>query len=94
MPNMLNELLVEQYRRDLNEIDNVVAIDFSGLNSEKMAEFRTELRKASLTMEVVKNRIAVHALKEGGLQPLLESDQAAKVFSGTHFFNFLSRSRH
>ena len=45
-------------------------------------------------MEVVKNRIAVHALKEGGLQPLLESDQAAKVFSGTHFFNFLSRSRH
>ncbi|MCB9893748.1 MAG: 50S ribosomal protein L10 [Planctomycetes bacterium] len=88
MPNMLNELLVEQYRRDLGELDNLVAIDYSGLNSEKMSEFRTELRKANLTMEVVKNRIAVHALKEGALQPLLESEQSKTVFSGQTAFLF------
>lgn len=83
MPNVLNELLVEQYRRDLGDVDNVVAIDYSGLNSEKMAQFRTELRKASLTMEVVKNRIAVQALKEGGLKPLIESEHSGIVFSGS-----------
>lgn len=88
MPNVLNELLVEQYRRDLGELDNLVAIDYSGLNSEKMSEFRTELRKANLTMEVVKNRIAVHALKEGALQPLLESEQSKTVFSGQTAFLF------
>lgn len=88
MPNMLNELLVEQYRRDLGELDNLVAIDYSGLNSEKMSEFRTELRKANLTMEVVKNRIAVHALKEGALQPLLDSEQSKTVFSGQTAFLF------
>jgi large subunit ribosomal protein L10 len=88
MPNMLNELLVEQYRRDLAELDNVVAIDYSGLDSEKMALFRTELRKANLTMEVVKNRIAVHALKGGALQPLLESSEAKTVFAGSTAFLF------
>jgi ribosomal protein L10 len=88
MPNILNELLVEQYRRDLGELDNVVAIDYSGLNSEKMAEFRTELRKANLTMEVVKNRIAVHALKEGAMQPLVESEQGKLVFTGQTAFLF------
>lgn len=88
MPNILNELLVEQYQRDLGELDNVVAIDYSGLDSEKMAEFRTELRKADLTMEVVKNRIAVHALKESGMQPLIESEQGKAIFSGQTAFLF------
>ena len=88
MPNLLNELLGEQYRRDLGELDNVVAIDYSGLDSEKMAEFRTELRKADLTMEVVKNRIAVHALKDGALKPLLESEEGKTVFSGQTAFLF------
>lgn len=82
MPNVLNELLVEQYRQDLGELDSLVAIDYSGLDSEKMSEFRTELRKAELTMEVVKNRIAVHALKDKGLQPLIESELGKTVFSG------------
>jgi len=82
MPNVLNELLVEQYRQDLGELDNLVAIDYSGLNSEKMAQFRDELRKANLTMEVVKNRIAVHALKDKGLQPLIESEVGKTIFAG------------
>lgn len=88
MPNLLNELLVEQYQRDLGEIDNVVAIDYSGLNSEKMAEFRDGLRKADLTMEVVKNRIAVHALKDSGMKPLIESEQGKAVFGGQTAFLF------
>lgn len=88
MPNMLNELLVEQYQQDLGELDNVVAIDYSGLNAEKMEEFRSSLREANLTMEVVKNRIAVHALRDKAMQPLLESEQGKQIFTGQTAFLF------
>lgn len=74
MPNALNKMLKEQLAKKLGKLDNVVVVDFQGLNSEKMALFRAELRKAKLSMEVVKNAIAVHALKELGLKPLIERD--------------------
>jgi large subunit ribosomal protein L10 len=86
MPNMLNELLVEQYQQDLGELDNLVAIDYSGLNAEKMEEFRSSLRAANLTMEVVKNRIAVKALKDKAMQPLVESEQGKAIFTGQTAF--------
>ena len=92
MLNTLNELLADQYRRHLGEIDNVVAIDFQGLNSEKMAEFRSKLREAKLSMEVVKNRIAIRALKDGGLRPMVEQDAAnrkgPRLFRGQTAFLF------
>lgn len=83
MPNLLNTLLADQYGRTLSEVSEAVIIDYSGLNSEKMAQFRTELRKARLTMEVVKNRIAVHALKDKGLKALIESPNVKKIFKGS-----------
>lgn len=82
MPNELNTMLIDQYQRSLGEVGEAVVIDYSGLNSEKMAEFRSELRKANLTMEVVKNRLAVQALKERGLKALMESDKAPEIFKG------------
>jgi large subunit ribosomal protein L10 len=82
MPNLLNELLAGQYESSLGELSDVVIIDYSGLNSEKMAEFRNSLRSANLTMTVVKNRIAVQALKDKGMQPLLESEAAEELFTG------------
>jgi large subunit ribosomal protein L10 len=88
MPNLINTLLSDQYGSSLGEVSDVVVIDYSGLNSEKMYEFRAELRKQGLTMEVVKNRIAAHALKDKGLRPLLESDTAPEVFKGPTAFLF------
>lgn len=86
MPNKLNQMLVDQLKRGLGQLDNVVVIDYQGLNSLKMAQFRSELRKAKLTMEVVKNRIAAQALRDLGLKPLLERDKALprpqQVFRG------------
>ncbi|MCC6574541.1 MAG: 50S ribosomal protein L10 [Planctomycetes bacterium] len=75
MPNKLNQMLVDQITRGMSKLDNVVIIDYQGLNSLKMAQFRSELRKAKLTMEVVKNRIASTALKAHGLKPLIEHDK-------------------
>ncbi len=40
MPNALNKMLKDQLAKKLGKIDNVVVVDFQGLNSEKMALFR------------------------------------------------------
>lgn len=83
MPNELNTMLAQQYQHALGKVSEAVVVDPSGLNSEKMAEFRSALRKSGLTMEVVKNRIALHALKGAGLQPLVTHESARHVFKGT-----------
>jgi len=82
MPNELNTMLAEQYRQTLGTITEAVVVDPSALDSEKMAQFRAELRKANLTMEVVKNRIALHALKDAGLKALVSHESARHVFKG------------
>lgn len=82
MPNELNTMLATQYQQALGKVSEAVVVDPSALNSEKMAEFRTELRKSGLTMEVVKNRIALHALKDAGLAPLMTHESARYVFKG------------
>lgn len=86
MANALNQLLVDQYKRYFDGLEDIVAIDYSGLDSEKMAEFRSGLRKSELTMEVVKNRIAVKALKDSGLDPLVSSENAINIFCGQTAF--------
>lgn len=82
MPNELNTLLAQQYQHALGKVSEAVVVDPSGLDSEKMAQFRGELRKANLTMEVVKNRIALHALKDAGLKALVAHESARQVFKG------------
>lgn len=83
MPNELNTMLAEQYKQALGGVKEAVVVDPSALDSEKMAQFRSELRKANLTMEVVKNRIALHALKDAGLKALVSHESARHVFKGT-----------
>jgi len=82
MPNELNTLLARQYQHTLGQVNETIVVDPSGLDSEKMAQFRGELRKSGLTMEVVKNRIALHALKDAGLSPLVTHESARHVFRG------------
>jgi len=64
MPNRLNTLLEKQLKADFAAIDNMLVIDYQGLDSEKMAKFRTELHEAKFTMEVVKNSIFGKAVKD------------------------------
>lgn len=83
MPNELNTMLASQYQHALGKVSEAVVVDPSALDSEKMAQFRAELRKSGLAMEVVKNRIALHALKDAGLSALVSHESARKVFKGT-----------
>lgn len=65
MASRLNKLLEDQLKKDFAEIDNMLLIDYQGLDSEKMAEFRDQLREKDLSMEVVKNSIFKRALASG-----------------------------
>lgn len=70
MPNRLNTLLEKQLKADFAAIDNMLVINYQGLDSEKMAAFRTELHANKFHMEVVKNSIfckAVDGLPAGNL---------------------------
>ncbi|MCK6440069.1 MAG: 50S ribosomal protein L10 [Planctomycetes bacterium] len=82
MPSKLNMLLEDQLRRDFAEIDNMLLVDYQGLNSEKMAEFRTKLRKSGLTMEVVKNTLFQRIAKEGKGKAIVEDPKGKLGSSG------------
>lgn len=77
MPSRLNLLLEEQLKNDFAEIDHMVLVDYQGLNSEKMAEFRDELREKGLHMEVVKNSIWKAAVKDAPAKLLVEDPEGA-----------------
>lgn len=64
MPSKLNQLLEQQLKQDFASIDNMLLVDYQGLNSEKMQEFRAKLRQSKLKMEVVKNSIFKIAVKD------------------------------
>lgn len=72
MPSRLNLLLEEQLKQDFAEIDNMVLVDYQGLNSEKMAAFRDTLREKGLHMEVVKNSIWKQAVKDAPAGKLVD----------------------
>jgi|GEM_PF-4402639 len=72
MPSRLNLLLEAQLKNDFAEIDNMVLVDYQGLNSEKMASFRDQLRQQGLHMEVVKNSIWKSAVKDAPGNVLVE----------------------
>ncbi len=72
MPSKINMLLEEQLRKDFSEIDNMLLIDYQGLNSENMHDFRVKLRENQLEMEIVKNSIFKKAVGEAPAQRLVE----------------------
>ena len=77
MPNKLNQLLYDQMKKGFAEIDNLLLVDYRGLNSEKMAQFRSKLRESGLQMEVVKNSIFKLAVKELPAKALIEDPKGA-----------------
>ncbi len=82
MPNRLNTLLEKQLKADFAEIDNMLVVDYQGLDSEKMAAFRAELHKANLRMEVVKNSIFKKAAADLPSRPLVDGIANVDAFKG------------
>lgn len=66
MPNRVNQLQVEQYKREFKDAAFVIAIGYPKLNVAGIDELRTKLTAAGGKMLFVRNRLANIAMKELG----------------------------
>lgn len=73
----VKETRVEELGSELEAVDNVIVVDFKGLNVPQATELRRQVRSASGRYRVVKNRLARRALQGTPFEPLTE------YFSGT-----------
>ena len=64
------EQLVEQLHEELKAAPHVVLVDFRGLSVPAATEFRRKVRAAGSKYRVVKNRLALRAVKDTPLEKL------------------------
>jgi len=62
MARELKELIVSDFERRFGGLRGCVLIDFKGLDSEKTADLRRELRREGVRMAVVQNRLVRRTL--------------------------------
>ena len=67
MSRQVKELLVEEYRKRLEGVDDAVLIDIRELDANTNNEFRQELGKKDIRVTVVRNSLAQTAFKDSGL---------------------------
>ena len=73
----VKETLVKQLGDELSAVDNVIVVDFKGLDVSQATELRRQVRAASGRYRVVKNRLARRAVQGTQFESL------TKHFSGT-----------
>tara|TARA_B100001123_G_scaffold432647_1_gene556038 strand:+ start:93 stop:623 length:531 start_codon:yes stop_codon:yes gene_type:complete len=61
---------VERLKETISESRSIVLADFSGIDVAAVTELRNKLREASVTYEVVKNRLAKRAIEDAGIDGL------------------------
>ncbi len=67
MPNLVNQLLLEEYKTRFDGVQNIVSIGYEGVNMLDQCKMRDELAEAGIQFLFVKNRVVNIALKELGL---------------------------
>jgi large subunit ribosomal protein L10 len=66
------ELFVKELNKDFDNYESFYLVDFVNMPVSKAVELRRELRKNSYVFKVVKNRLALRALKENFPEELKE----------------------
>ena len=61
MPNLVNELLFEDLKREFQQMGSCLVVAFDKLQPEQDLELRGEFRNAGIKYRVVKNRLAAKA---------------------------------
>jgi large subunit ribosomal protein L10 len=64
--------VVDKLKQKLKESKSLFITDFTGLNVAQMRELRKDFRKTGVEYMVVKNTLLRLAVKEAGLDPLLD----------------------
>lgn len=85
MPNRINELLVQQYKKTFANVPSVVSIGYPKMDVHKTHALRNALAAQGYELLFVKNRIANIAFKEmgveGGIMGMVNG-QSAFAFGG------------
>jgi len=63
MPNIVNEILLDQLEKDIKDAGSCLVLSFDRLTVLEVSDLRTQLRDSGVDYHVVKNRLAVKAFK-------------------------------
>lgn len=67
MPNIVNEILMKELQEDLSDMGSCLVLNFDQLTVALTEDLRNQLREQNVSYKVVKNRLAVKAFAEKGL---------------------------
>lgn len=77
MPNVINEMIVRELKGSLTTAEGMVIVSLAGLTVAETEGLRDALAEQGVRLRVVRNRLAMIALRERGLTP------PAELFSGS-----------
>ncbi len=82
MPNLVNQLLLKEYKTRFDGVENVVSVGYEGVNLTDQGKMRDDLAEAGIEFLFVKNRVVNIAFKELGLPEVSDicSGQTAFAF--------------
>lgn len=69
MPNLINEIIVRQLSDEFARAEGMVIVSLSGLTVEDTETLRNSLAESGVRLRMVRNRLAVRALRSRGLEP-------------------------
>ena len=67
MPNIVNNILMSELEQDLENMGSCIVLNFDKLTVALTQDIRNQFREAGVKYTVVKNRLAVRAFAERGL---------------------------
>lgn len=67
MPNLVNELLLDELKRDFASMGSCLLVAFDKLTVADADDLRSQFRDAGMKMRVVKNRLALRVFEDIGL---------------------------
>jgi large subunit ribosomal protein L10 len=80
MPSTIKELMVAELAAELREMSHAILVDFTGLTAPQADELRATLGEHGASLVVVKNSLAVRALRELGLLDVAEMINGPTAF--------------
>lgn len=67
MPNIVNQILMSELQEDLKDMGSCIVLNFDKLTVALTEDIRNQLREAGVQYKVVKNRLAIKAFADMGL---------------------------
>lgn len=67
MPNLVNQLLLKEYKARFDGVENIISVGYEGVDVAEQSKMRDDLAEKGIQFLFVKNRVVNIALKELGL---------------------------